>query len=403
MSDSLRRASFCLAFGSAVAILVSIAVSQILLGASLAVLLLSGAPLRFPPIRLPLAVFFALTVIAMLFSPDPAGGIPQLRKFFVYAIVLVIASMFRTLRQVRALVLAWAGVGSVSALIGIAQFLYRRKEAIAEHADNYAFFLDGRITGFAGHWMTFGGEEMIVLLMAASLLLFARRHNWKIVCVPPLVILAASLALGMTRCIFLLGVPLGLAYLVWQRRHVLLALLPIAAAAGFAAAPAAIQQRIVSVVQPHGDLDSNAHRAVCRAVGWEMVKAHPWLGLGPEQIGRQFDRYIPARIHRPLPHGWYGHLHNIYLQYAAERGIPALAAMLWTIGKILCDFWTGLRHAPRGADVRWILQGAVAVILAILAEGLFEYNLGDSEVLTLFLCVVACGYVAMAAPAAEPA
>ena len=34
------------------------------------------------------------------------------------------------------------------------------------------------------------------------------------------------------------------------------------------------------------------------------------------------------------------------------------------------------------------------VTLAILAEGLFDYNLGDSEVLTLFLAVVACGYVA---------
>ena len=34
------------------------------------------------------------------------------------------------------------------------------------------------------------------------------------------------------------------------------------------------------------------------------------------------------------------------------------------------------------------------MILAILAEGLLEYNLGDSEVLTLFLAVVAFGYVA---------
>ena len=35
------------------------------------------------------------------------------------------------------------------------------------------------------------------------------------------------------------------------------------------------------------------------------------------------------------------------------------------------------------------------MILAILAEGFAEYNLGDSEVLTLFLAVVAFGYIAM--------
>jgi hypothetical protein len=30
-----------------------------------------------------------------------------------------------------------------------------------------------------------------------------------------------------------------------------------------------------------------------------------------------------------------------------------------------------------------------------LPEGLAEYNLGDSEVLTRFLVVIACGYLAM--------
>jgi hypothetical protein len=45
------------------------------------------------------------------------------------------------------------------------------------------------------------------------------------------------------------------------------------------------------------------------------------------------------------------------------------------------------------------------VVLAIMAEGFFEYNLGDSEVLTMFLVVVACGYIALekeVAALAEP-
>jgi putative inorganic carbon (hco3(-)) transporter len=152
---------------------------------------------------------------------------------------------------------------------------------------------------------------------------------------------------------------------------------------------------VASVIRPHGTLDSNSHRAVCRAVGWEMVKAHPWLGLGPEQIGKQFDRYIPATINRPLPNGWYGHLHNIYLQYAAERGIAGLICILWLIGKSLRDFLQYLRRESAQPETRALLHGSIAVILAVLAEGLFEYNLGDSEVLTLFLAVIACGYVAM--------
>jgi hypothetical protein len=50
---------------------------------------------------------------------------------------------------------------------------------------------------------------------------------------------------------------------------------------------------------------------------------------------------------------------------------------------------------PGGNDRRFLLHGGIAVVLATLAEGFFEYNLGDSEVLTMFLVVVACGYLAL--------
>ena len=54
-----------------------------------------------------------------------------------------------------------------------------------------------------------------------------------------------------------------------------------------------------------------------------MIEAHPLLGLGPEEPHYQFDQYLPPDVTVPAP-GWYGHLHNIYLQYAAERGIPVM-------------------------------------------------------------------------------
>jgi hypothetical protein len=66
-----------------------------------------------------------------------------------------------------------------------------------------------------------------------------------------------------------------------------------------------------------------------------------------------------------------------------------------------------LRRKLGGSEARFVLHGSIAVILAILAAGLFEYNLGDSEVLTMFLIVVGFGYIARdvavgAAPVPEP-
>src|ERR1041385_8703100 len=61
------RAARCLAFGSAVAILFSIAASQILLGLALAALMLSGEKLRMPRIWLPLSLFILGTLVALAF------------------------------------------------------------------------------------------------------------------------------------------------------------------------------------------------------------------------------------------------------------------------------------------------------------------------------------------------
>ena len=124
-----------------------------------------------------------------------------------------------------------------------------------------------------------------------------------------------------------------------------------------------------------------------------MIQAHPLVGVGPQQVGPQFRRYLPTDV-RELPPAFYEHLHSLYIHYAAERGLPALAAMLWLLGMVL---WDHLRALGKGltGDNRFIVQAAVAVTIAVAVEGFFELNLGDSEVLTVFLTVVSLGYTAI--------
>ncbi len=128
-----------------------------------------------------------------------------------------------------------------------------------------------------------------------------------------------------------------------------------------------------------------------------MIEAHPWLGLGPDGPKYHFMEYIPADVPRPLPSGFYEHVHNVYReQYAAERGIPTALVFLWILIQILVDFWRGLRSLPPGRNNRrFLLRGGIAVVIAAMVEGVVEVNLGDSEVLIMFLVVVACGYVAL--------
>jgi O-antigen ligase len=390
----LNRAAFYLTCGSLVSILFSIAVSQILLGLALAALLLSSERMRLPPIKLPLALFMAGTILSLLFSGHMSQGTPQIRKFLIFVILLLVYSTFRTLGEIRTVVLAWAGVATLSAVRSLFQFGQKYQESQDLHKNFYDFYVGERITGFMSHWMTFGGEEMIVLLLLASYLFFSGERRWKAAGWLCAAVLAVSMVLGFTRSIFLLGFPIGLLYLFWFWHRWLVAAAPVVAVIGFLVAPTALKERVTSIIQPHGQMDSNEHRNITRRTGVEMIRAHPFLGLGPEQVKYQFERWVPPDIPKPLPEGWYGHLHNIYLQYAAERGIPTMLFMMWLIAKVIWDFLSTLGKTPSSAEARFVLHGAIAVILAILAEGLLEYNLGDSEVLTLFLAVVGFGYIA---------
>lgn len=392
---------YWLAFAAAASILFSIAVSQILLGIGILALLVSRRRLRFPPIVLPLALFFTATVIADLLSGDPMKGVPQIRKFFVFGIVLVIFNTFKGISQIRNLVLVWAGIATLSAGLALSQFARRFNDAIQLHASVYDYVLDGRITGFASHWMTYGGEQMIVLLLLLALLLFAPGGRLKVFGWASAAIIWTAIVLGLTRSIFLAAVPAGALVLVWNYKRWLVYAAPAVALVMFFAAPPHIHDRVFSVFRPHGDVDSNFRRAIMARTGLRMIEAHPIFGIGPEQVQPQFRAYLPADVAQPLPKGWYGHLHNVYLQYAAERGLPALACMLWIIGRMARDFRKVLK-TPARSDARFIWLGGLAVIAAVLVEGFFEYNLGDSEVLTMFLATMTCGYVALGCREASP-
>ncbi|HUE24272.1 MAG TPA: O-antigen ligase family protein [Bryobacteraceae bacterium] len=392
----LFRIARWLTFGSAVAILFSIAASQILLALALAALLLSGGRMRLPRIWLPLGLFLLGTLISLALSPSPAAGLPQVRKIFVFTTLLVVFSTLRDMVVIRRLFLCWAGAGTLTALRGLVQFGHKVQEAHAQSRSFYEYYIAERITGFTSHWMTFGGQEMLALLMTTAFLFFAciaRKRAWLwLLCA---FLMALALLLGFTRSIWLASAGAGF-YLLWFWKRVLALALPVALLLIAFLAPASIRERFSSMLNP-GKLDSNQHRIVTWRTGLVMIRAHPWFGLGPEEVKLQFNNYVPADIPRPLPEGWYGHLHNIYLQYAAERGIPTMLLMLWLLGQILWDCLRRVWRLPPGrTDLKFVLHGAVAVVVATMIAGCFEYNLGDSEVLTMFLVVVGCAYAAMA-------
>lgn len=386
-----------LAGASVVAILFSIAAAQILLAASLLVLLLQPRSWRWPPVVVPFGLFAAWTFAAKIAAQGLFSPSAQLRKFFVYLVLAVVFAAVRRPAEARWILMGVCTAGALSALWSFQQFTRKVLAAEAAKADFYQFYVGARTTGFMSHWMTFSAEMAMVVAVASAYLLFGpRERRWVAVAAASAVLASAALVLNLTRSAWLAAFA-SLIYLlaVWRPKWLLA--LPAAAAISYFAAPQAVQQRVISFVRPHGERDSNLHRYVTWRTGVAMVAAKPWLGLGPEMVERRFEEFVPPDIPRPLPEGWYGHLHNLYLQIAAERGLPALGLLVWLLGSFARDWIRGLRRLKAGrSEERFVLHAALAVLAGTLVNGLFEYNLGNSEPLHLFLGVSGCAYAVYA-------
>jgi O-antigen ligase len=391
----MSRAARWLTFGAAASIMFSIAVCNILMGLALAALLFSGEKLRLPRIKLPLGIFMLLTVVAWLCSPDPLiDGYPQIRKFWVFCMLLLVFSTLRGLATIRWLFLAWAGLACITALRGFVQFAEKMQQAHQSGVDSYAYYVNERITGFSSHWNTFSAQEMFALVMLGAILFFGVRVPKRWVWAICGVLIAFVLYLGETRAVWIATVVAGL-YLVWFWKRWLVMLVPLVGVIVFLFSPPVMRERFTSLFHAK-QVDSNTFRIIAWNAGIQMIEKHPLLGLGPEGPKYHFREYVPPETWNSRPPGFYEHLHNVYLQYGAERGIPALLVFLWLLGKIVVDFWRGLRALPPGSgDRRFLLHGGIAMVLAMMVEGVAEVNFGDSEPLTMFLVVVACGYLAL--------
>ena len=177
-------------------------------------------------------------------------------------------------------------------------------------------------------------------------------------------------------------VAVGLIFVLKDLR--LTALLHIAIALFFALAPDSVTDRAMSMFDMKDPTVRD--RVAMLETGEAMIADHPLTGVGPNMIERFYPQYrAPDAVNASNPH-----LHNVPVQIAAERGLPALAIWIWAIASMLMAL---LRLFRQGSD-RVLPAAGLAAMVAMLGAGLFEYNFGDSEFLMLLLVLVTLPFAA---------
>lgn len=372
----LERATCLVMLAFAATMQISIAAAESLLAILvvmwITLLVRNRERMEVPRMFWPLAAYGVATIVAAVFAVDPPTSLIRCKQLVLYVIVPL---TYRFLRGRRAALATDViiTVGALSAAYGIIQYLIL-------NYDN----LGRRPQGTLGLYMTYSGLLMLVTCAAVSRVIFARQHRaWAALVLPALVL---ALTFTFTRSAWV-GACVGIGILFLLRDYRLLGLLPIFLGAFLLLAPPSLTARLYSTFSLSDP--SNVDRIAMMKSGWHIVKDDPLTGVGPDMIIQVYPHYRDkSAVNERTPH-----LHNVPVQIAAERGVPALVLWIWFIGTLVRDFWRR-RHSWYPS----LSNTGLAAIGAMLAAGLFEYNFGDSEFLMLFLLLVTLPYAAEREP-----
>ena len=397
----LRRwISFAVGVGI-VGSLVSISLSYIFFGVVLLLWIVhcvkSGKlQLKIPPFFVWVVAFVLASATSIIFSSDAMISLPSLREHIRFLWILMIFTYLGR-RQAEHILKALFMVMGISAMYGILQYFWL-----------WEIDLLHRIQGFMGHWMTFSGQLMLCSVALGGYLLYRRTPEstqaeeapsetasrepsgravpfwvWALVWL----VVSFALVLTQTRNSWL-GTLAGFLLLLWVYRKKWVVPEMVLVVVLFLASPQALKQRLYSGFDPNDT--TTQIRLELLKTGRNIIADHPWTGLGPRMVPRLYQDYNETD---EFP-GWiYQHLHNNFVQIAAEMGLITLTLWMALWIRLLWDFISFARHPASDGFSAYSAISSIAVLSAFLTAGLLEYNFGDSEILILLLFFMTVPYV----------
>ncbi len=337
------------------------------------------------PLDLPALGWLAALVLASLFALDPSGSWPNVKKGLLLAVVPVAAAHARderTARRALAALLRSAAAATVNALVRFAH-------------DGGAF--PARVRGLVGHPLTYGGQAMFLLSLGAAIALRVRDRRWRTGAVALSLLVMPALLGSFTRSAWI-GTLVAFAVIVARTRARWLPILAGAAVAILLLLPSGYRTRALSAFDTKSSW--NVERLLLWDAGLTMFRDHPATGVGLQDLHPMIERY-----RKPGAHETHGHLHNVVMQVGATMGVVGLIALV--------GLWVGLARtavagpsppsspspvpppsSPRSAFGTAVRNAALGALAGFIVAGLFEWNLGDEELLEFLAVLIGFSFAA---------
>jgi len=250
--------------------------------------------------------------------------------------------------------------------------------------------------GTMGHSGNFAKFATLCLPGCFASIFYIRKHIFRVILVGTVIMGSlAALALTVSRA----GIACSLIGLSWiftilgklttkKGVVILVSLTVLVAGLGFSWYLGG--ERLMNRIQEDGG--SALSRLPMFAVAWNMIKRNPILGVGLNNytlVAPDYDK-TPEAISVVYKHP----VHNIFLLYAAEMGIPGTVCFIWFLCGTIVLALKGISREPAG--VNSILMKAIGVGLACSwIQGLVDWGFRASIVHTSYLGLLAGAIIAI--------
>ncbi len=235
----------------------------------------------------------------------------------------------------------------------------------------------GRAHSFSGDYMAAGGMYMLSLVISVSRFLYAKKvRPWRYLGLS--LVLGLALVFTYTRSSWI-GAAVALLVVGALKNWRLPALLLAVAVMLLALFPhTPVAQRVFSINSKYQS--SNVERRFMWVSALKLIKQRPLRGYGVDNLSVHYGPVAnPKAIEQRPPH-----VHNTILQMAINGGLLAAGLYLWwMIVLLLYGYAAWQRLRQQKPDQAAVVLGITAGMLGFLINGLFEFNFGTSQVITI--------------------
>ncbi|MBI2837649.1 MAG: O-antigen ligase family protein [Acidobacteria bacterium] len=300
------------------------------------------------------AGYAATSVLSAALSQSPAESLADCKSLLLLLLPFAAVAFLSDDRRWWGFIGTAALSTSIAALYGVYQYWFLLGAA----------GVSTRAHGFFSVWTTYGQFMMLATVFAATVTLSAVLRARRICAGVVAVCAGAAMGLSFVRGAWVGTAAAGGVFLT-LRRPKLLAFGPLVLLYVLILAPPSIFSRVMSIFSLRDE--SNRDRIDMIRSGARMIRDHPFLGVGPNMVGRAYMLYrMPGSFPRINPH-----LHNNLVQIAAERGIIAFGFWCLMLAAYLRQAWSGTSPLHRASFLS---------VVSFLVAGLFDFNFGDSEI-----------------------